>query len=135
MLIPEIRSDRQALVDRLLVNRFGETVAHDVKERALRLLEEALEVAQACGVHKMQVERLTHYTFGREVGELSDEIGGVSTTLLSLCQATNHFAESEEINGIQKFSEIDVRSIRAKWLRKQHVGITAFDKTPSDFPA
>jgi hypothetical protein len=66
---------------------FDEATATNVPERALRLAEEALELAQACGVEAAALHRLVDYVFGRPVGEPAQEIAGTMVTLYSTAHA------------------------------------------------
>lgn len=58
-------------------------------ERAHRLLEEAIELAQACGTSKEDAMRLIDYVFDRPAGDQEQEVGGVMVTLAALCSAIN----------------------------------------------
>ncbi len=72
----------------LWMNRcFGESIAKDKDERNFRFLEEALELVQAGGCTQQDAHKLVDYVYGRPVGELEQEVGGVSITLAALCQA------------------------------------------------
>lgn len=68
---------------------FGEEVAGDKEERTYRFLEEALELAQACGASPSSCHELVNYTFSRPVGEKFQEVGGVMVTLAALCLANS----------------------------------------------
>ena len=65
----------------------GREVMENQKVRAYRFLEEALELAQACGVSAEETAELTAYTFGRPIGEVDQEVGGVMSTLTLLVEA------------------------------------------------
>lgn len=65
----------------------GEASVNDKTERALRFLEEALELVQVAGVSAEQVATMTDYVFGRPQGEIHQEVGGVGLTLALLCGA------------------------------------------------
>lgn len=68
---------------------FGPAIAADTQERNHRLIEEALELAQACGATAEECHQLVDYVFGRPVGEKEQEVGGVMVTLAALCNAQN----------------------------------------------
>ncbi len=57
----------------------------DVHERNHRFIEESLELVQACGTSRSEAHQLVDYVFDRDVGEKSQEVGGVMTTLAILC--------------------------------------------------
>jgi len=57
--------------------------------RARRFLEEAIELAQACGVTAKEGRHILDYVFTRPVGEVKQEVGGVGTTLMALCNSAH----------------------------------------------
>ncbi len=66
---------------------FGEAVAADASERNHRFLEEALELVQANGCSREEAHLLVDYVFDREIGSISQEVGGTMLTLAALCNA------------------------------------------------
>lgn len=68
---------------------FGEQASSDLVERRYRFLEESLELIQACGCTKQNALTLVDYVFSRNVGEKSQEVGGVLLTLSALCNSVN----------------------------------------------
>lgn len=66
---------------------FGLPTAVDYKERNHRFLEEALELVQASGCSKEDAHALVDYVYGRDVGNIKQEVGGVMVTLAALCNA------------------------------------------------
>lgn len=70
-----------------LLAAFGEKVTYDKAERNHRFLEEALELVQACGCTSQEAHGLVDYVFGRPVGEVNQELGGVMVSLAALCMA------------------------------------------------
>lgn len=66
---------------------FGEAIAADVTERNHRFLEEALELVQAKGCTASEAHQLVDYVYGRDVGEVNQEAGGVLVTLAALLTA------------------------------------------------
>lgn len=66
---------------------FGEQIAGDKIERNHRFLEEALELAQSCDCTRSEAHQLVDYVFGRDVGEKTQELGGVMVTLAALSLA------------------------------------------------
>jgi len=57
----------------------------DVEERAIRFVEEALELAQVEGVSAHQMHGLVDQVFGKAPGERMQELGGVMVTLAAYC--------------------------------------------------
>lgn len=78
--------NHQSQVSHWIQEVIGEDAFNNQKERAFRFLEEALELAQACGVTPAEVDALRDYTFGRPVGDIHQEIAGSMFTLMALAQ-------------------------------------------------
>lgn len=66
----------------------------DPLERGRRFLEEAMELAQVVGVSREDAEQLAKYVWGRPVGELPQEIGGVMHTLMVLAEVMGENVKS-----------------------------------------
>lgn len=90
------RDTRQGEVHAWARAAFGHEQATNLTQRGLRLLEEAIELFQACDGEVEMAHKLVDYVFGREVGELGQEIGGVSVTLLALAAAAGTSADWQE---------------------------------------
>jgi hypothetical protein len=82
-------NDFQNRVNDWIVKAFGHATSVDKAERNHRFLEEALELVQALGCTAEDAHMLVDYTFGREVGEPKQEMGGVVLTLSALATANN----------------------------------------------
>jgi NTP pyrophosphatase (non-canonical NTP hydrolase) len=67
------------------VSTFGETLARSKRERAVRLVEEAIELAQSSGVPKGAITDTLTQVYSKPAGDLRQEVGGVIVTLASLC--------------------------------------------------
>lgn len=75
----------QDFVDDWMQACFGPEIAEDKQERNHRFLEESLELVQACGTTAAEAHQLVDYVFGRPVGDVRQEVGGVMVTLATLC--------------------------------------------------
>lgn len=75
------------------VSTFGD-VAKDPNERALRLVEEAAEVAQSLDVDKDVLIRIIERTYSRPVGVTHQEIGGLLVCVVSLCHRLGYVADA-----------------------------------------
>lgn len=63
----------------------GTTALYDWQERALRFVEEALELGQSSRtLSREQAHALVDYVFDREVGHPWQEVGGVMVTLAAM---------------------------------------------------
>jgi hypothetical protein len=96
---------------------FSEKEATDAHERSLRTAEEALELAQACGVDSATLHRLVDYVMGRPAGEPAQEIAGTMVTLYAMAGALGVDADTAfevELKRIQQPEVIE------RCQRRQH---------------
>ncbi len=92
---------------------FGRERVVEPLERSHRMLEEALELAQACGCTEEDAHRLTSYVFARPSGGLHEEVGGVMVTVAALCGVIGvDMAAAAEVELSRDWARID--KIRAK---------------------
>jgi hypothetical protein len=100
---------------------FGKELADSVQERVHRFWEESLELGQACGATREEAYQLVDYVFGRDVGEVTQEMGGTMTTLNALAAALKlDPVECGEEELARCWTIID--KIRAKRARKPKFG-------------
>lgn len=85
--VAEGKENFQNRVDDWLLKCLGENIARDKQERNHRFIEEALELVQSCGATESECQQLVSYVFGRPIGEINQEVGGVIVTLAALCLA------------------------------------------------
>ncbi|MDQ0837990.1 hypothetical protein [Sphingomonas faeni] len=105
---------------------FGEDGATDPKERALRFLEEAIELAQAIGVKRQDVERVCDYVCSRPAGEPVQEVGGVMITLAALCQKSDIDLQHAALSEFERVDTALLRNhIRSNQLNKRAAGLVA----------
>lgn len=86
------------------------------EERAVRFVEEALELAQAIGVDRDQLHRLVDYVMNRPVGEVAQEIGGSMLTLYAVSAACGVDADAQAMKEVKR---VETPEIRAKVRRRQ----------------
>ncbi|MHB0928662.1 MAG: hypothetical protein ACYC3W_07045 [Candidatus Nanopelagicales bacterium] len=96
-----------------LIACFGDKAVTDTVARNQRFLEEALELVQACGTTEEEAHQLVAYVYGRPVGYIHQEIGGVMITLAALCQAQQQdMVENGDLELANAWTRIE--AIRAK---------------------
>lgn len=105
----------------------GFTPAHAslVPERARRLLEEAVEAHQAAVMSREEAHRIVDHVYDREVGELTQEIGGVGVCLLMLAEAAGVSADLAEDNELRRFLSLPQEKLDASRDRKEAAGISS----------
>ncbi|CAB3644416.1 DUF1566 domain-containing protein [Trinickia soli] len=109
----------QARVKPWMLECFGSEIAADTVERNHRFFEEAAELVQACGMTASEAHQLIDYTWGRPVGEKSQEVGGVMVTLAALCLANGLDMHASGETELERISRPDmVIRIRAKQAAK-----------------
>lgn len=77
------------ILERWTITCFGKEISNDKIERNYRFLEESLELVQSLGLTKEEAYKLVDYVYNREIGEPTQEIGGVYVTLNALCNANS----------------------------------------------
>lgn len=97
--------------------RVGEANAHR-RERAMRLLEEAVELAQAEGITETQVSRQSGYVFARPVGIPEQEAAGVAVCLLGWCAAVGVKLNDIALREIERIEAKPLEQIRGSLARK-----------------
>jgi NTP pyrophosphatase (non-canonical NTP hydrolase) len=96
---------------------FGAAIKADVQERCDRFIEEALEFVQAAGYSAERAHALVDYTFGRPLGEINQEVGGVMVTLAAMCNTLGvDIGSAAETELARVWTKID--KIRAKQAAK-----------------
>ena len=129
-IILERDSGFQKLASDWAVRAFGESIVKNPIVLNHRFLEEALELVQVCQCTKAEAHAIVDYVFGREVGEKSQELGGVMVTLAALCYGHGlsiHEAGRDELIRIE--GKMD--SIRMRQDSKPRFGMS-INKGSSD---
>lgn len=94
----------------------------DGPERTLRHVEEAVELAQACGVKPEQIHRLVDYVFARPAGEPGQEIAGSLVTLLTAANVLGVDVEDEFVDELDRIRRPEVIArIRRRQSEKREV--------------
>ena len=107
----------QSRVQPWMMACFGPEISADKLERSDRFIEEALELVQAGDYPKERALALVDYVYGRDQGEINQEVGGVMITLAAHCLAHGidmHEAGETELARI--WTKVD--KIRAKQAAK-----------------
>jgi NTP pyrophosphatase (non-canonical NTP hydrolase) len=107
----------QKRVHAWMMECFSMEICRDRQERNHRFIEEALELVQACGCTASEAHQLVDYVYGRDQGDINQEVGGVMVTLAALCLANDidmHSGGETELARV--WTKID--QIRAKQAGK-----------------
>lgn len=124
-VVPPTRDERQADVHRWCVAAFGDHDARSIPQRGLRLVEEAIETAQACGCDAAMLHRLVDHVYAKPVGELGQELGGLGVTLLALAEAAGLSADAAETAEIERVKAKPLEHFAARNAAKKAAGFGA----------
>lgn len=116
------RDERQADVYRWVGETFG-LANLETQERCKRFIEEAIELCQAEGLTDAQVCSILVYVYDKEPGEVSQEVGGVGTTLLAYCEAKGISADEAEKKEFMRVLGMDPDHFRRRHNVKAEAGI------------
>jgi hypothetical protein len=116
------RDDRQRAVIEWVSATFGPRALAPHK-RAQRVLEEAVELAQAEGMTGDLVIAVVQHVYGKSAGDPAKEAGDLGLTLLAYCAARGLSAEDEEVATFSRVQAIDPAYFRARHGLKVAAGI------------
>lgn len=105
---------------------FGKDNANDPRERGMRFLEEAIELAQAAGIDQVEVDKLVRYVYERPKGNVRQEVGGVSVTLAAFCHAAGVDLGDAAADELRRILRPEVKERCKRRLReKEAAGVVA----------
>lgn len=100
------------------VRCFGEEHMNDTKMRALRFLEEAVELCQALGLDRPTLHTLIHEVYARPAGDLKQEIGGTILTLRILIRALRNWTADGPPPLFDGSPDMQAPTLEALYLRE-----------------
>jgi hypothetical protein len=121
--LQHIRDERQRSVLAWAAATFGQGVAGDLGERAKRVAEEAIELAQAEGVPADALHALIAHVYAKAPGKYWQEAGGVGVTLLAYCERRGFSAESCEREEVARITSLGRDHFRARQNAKAAAGV------------
>jgi hypothetical protein len=110
------RDERQRVVVKWATETFGPN-AMTPAERAMRVLEEAVELAQAEGVSHEGALAVADYVYKKQPGDPAQEVGGLSVCLLAHCAVRGLSADEEEAREVARVLALD----QAYWRTRHQV--------------
>lgn len=116
------RADRQRSVHQWCLQAFGQDESGNPRHRALRLVEEAIEAAQAVGADPKLLHQLVDHIYAKPAGEISQELGGVGVTVLALANACGLSADECEASEVERVLAMPVAHFRARNQLKNDAG-------------
>lgn len=122
-LSPPDNSQRQAKILDWAKRCFGERVATNRAERAMRVLEEALELAQAEGVDIKHANLMMHHVYQKPVGKTAHEVAGVSVALEALAENLNLNVSGLTSIEVERITNVDPNHFRKRQMIKENAGV------------
>lgn len=119
------RHIRQEIAVRWATRCFGPDHVNSPEQRAVRFLEEAIELYQATGADREMALKLVNFVFDRPVGDVENELGGVGLTLLLIANATGHDADAAEEKELLRVLEKPRGEFAARNQKKNDAGFLA----------
>lgn len=126
----EVRVGRQGDVITWVKECFGEVCANDGPERGARVLEEAIELAQAAGLPIEKARHILGHVYSKPLGDLAQEVGGLSITLLAFCAYAQLSADAEEAKELDRVLRTPIQHFKKRHLEKAAAGITRDPRCP-----
>lgn len=105
-------------------------VALDPRERAMRLLEEAAELAQAEGVTVDEMCNIVERTCARPVGDPFKELGGVLVTIHGYAAVKNISIDAALLTEVVRVTGRD----KGEWLKKHNAKVVDGTATVPECP-
>lgn len=116
------RDRRQSIVLAWATRMFGQCTTQ-LTERALRVVEEAIEVGQAAGLTKEQVQRLIDRVYSRPAGDVREELGGLLVTCLAICEVMRISGDDLERDEMERVLSLPEEKVREKHAQKVAEGV------------
>jgi hypothetical protein len=112
---------------------FGPRITDDADTRLKAFIEESVELVQAGGLSKEDVLKIVDYTYGRPVGEIAQEAGGVMIALAGVC--TRYSVSIHDVAQLELGRCItNTAKIREKQKMKVAAGIRTILPPDTDSP-
>lgn len=103
-------------------NTFGQEYLND-RERALRFIEEALELVQAIGLSTVEVMAVLNHVYARPEGYYPQEMGGVMITLEALAEHLGVNLDEQSCSEWSRINGLPQSHFDAAAKRKQSAGV------------
>lgn len=126
-----MRDQRQTTVADWCAAAFGTDQAASIKQRGIRLLEEAIEAYQATGADAAMAHKMVDYIFARPAGTIAQELGGVGVTTLALANAAGVSADECEAKEVARVLAKPLAHFTARNQAKNDAGFTAAIDRPA----
>lgn len=116
------RDARQDRVEAWVQACFGPAAVHPY-ERAERVLEEALELAQTENVSMSRIWAIAQAVYDKAPGTHGQEAGGLGTCLLAYCQSRGISADGAELKELERITALPPEHFRTRHAAKVESGL------------
>lgn len=113
----------QKRVEAWIISRFTRMALNSRLERAMRLLEEAVELAQACNVPKEYVGKLADHVYSRPPGTVEQELAGVGVAALGFAAHARVSFSAVVRQEVERIEGLSIEHFRARQNAKADAGI------------
>lgn len=120
--VVDARAERQKKVWAWCIAAFGASHTTSIPQRGIRMLEEAIELAQACGCHRAMAHNLLDFVYDRPAGTIEQELGGVGLTVLALANAAGLSADAAEAKELARVLSKPLAQFHARNAAKNAAG-------------
>jgi hypothetical protein len=127
----DTRDYHQKIITEWIQRTFGEASLSE-NERALRFLEESLELVQAAGLPIEKARELLEYVYSRPSGVVAQGVGGVGISLLAFCEKFGISAEEEEALEVERVITLEPEYFRKRQDAKAKTGVGLPSEVPPE---
>lgn len=106
-----------------VINVMGMSLLDSKWERAMRVVEEVIELGQSCGLRESDISKLVQRVYSRSIGDPKQEAGGVMVTLIALASTCNINLISELKREVERIEKIDPEIVRKKQYEKYDANV------------
>jgi len=122
-LLAETRNNRQTAILQWANTTFGAATADNTGERIRRLIEEAVELAQAVGLEADAIKDIVDHVYAKPHGHINQEIGQVGVSLLGLSEHLHISADDEERKEFERITALPPEHWQARQNAKAEKGL------------
>lgn len=123
-----VRARRQRRGHQWALDCFGEDFVRNPKERAMRVVEEAIEFAQACGASADMINRITANVYSKEPGVPKEELAQVMFTSLIAAQTLGEDADALETGELHRVLQYPPDYFTKRMATKIKAGVTTWNE-------